>query len=62
VRALASQDETLRGAAARALGRIGPAARCAVPALTAALRDAHDRVRDAAAQALAQVAPDRPGG
>ncbi len=61
VRALESKDGALREAAARALGRIGPAARCAVPALTAVLRDPRDRVRQAAALALAQVAPERSG-
>ena len=59
VRALASTDQAASEAAARTLGRIGPAARWAVPSLTAALRDPRGAVREAAAQALARVAPDR---
>src|SRR5207248_1248033 len=52
--ALASEDRAVREVAAKTLGRIGPAARCAVPALTAALNDPHGWVREAAAQALAK--------
>lgn len=61
-RALAADDQGVGEAAAKTLGRIGPAALWAVPALTAALRDPRGRVREAAAQALAKVAPDRAGG
>jgi HEAT repeat protein len=61
-RALASEDRTVREAAARTLGRIGPAARFAVPALTAALHDPGGGVREAAAQALAKVAPESARG
>src|SRR5262249_43068424 len=56
VGALTSEAGAVRAAAATTLGRIGPAARCAASALTAALRDPHDRVREAAALALAKVA------
>jgi HEAT repeat protein len=56
IQALASDDRVVRQAAATTLGRIGPAARYAVPALTAALKDPHDYVREAAAQALARMA------
>jgi HEAT repeat protein len=56
IQALASDASAVRQAAATTLGRIGPPARYAVPALTAALKDPHDRVREAAAQALARMA------
>jgi HEAT repeat protein len=49
------RDATLRAYAARALGQIGPEAHSAVPALTAALTDANDKVAAAAARALDQI-------
>jgi HEAT repeat protein len=62
VRGLASDDAAVCEAAALALGRIGPPARCAVSALTATLRDRRGGVREAAEQALARLAPERAGG
>jgi HEAT repeat protein len=54
--ALQSADtEALRGAAARRLGELGPAAKEAGPALTRALRDESGSVRLAAALALGRV-------
>ena len=41
--------------AAQALGAIGPAAADAVPALQKALQDEKEEVRQAAAEALAQI-------
>lgn len=49
--------DAVRVYAAQALGRIGAVARLALPALTAALRDPSDRVREAAAAAIAQIQP-----
>ncbi|MGZ9092712.1 MAG: HEAT repeat domain-containing protein, partial [Rhodoplanes sp.] len=45
----------VRSHAAEALGEIGPAASNAVPALTAALTDAHSDVRWPAAEALGRI-------
>jgi HEAT repeat protein len=53
--ALASGDRVLREAAATALGRIGPGARAAIPALVKATRDSHGWVREAALQALRKI-------
>ncbi|MDW8100242.1 MAG: HEAT repeat domain-containing protein, partial [Anaerolineae bacterium] len=47
-----------RKAAAGALGRIGPEAKEAVPALIQALRDEHAWVREAAAEALGRIGPE----
>ena len=44
--------------AARGLGHMGPAAKEAVPALTAALKTRDVRVRTAAAKALGNIGPD----
>ena len=60
VAALTSGDPLLRRLGAYALGEIGPAAREAVPDLSAALQDPVRFVRVWAAAALARVAP--PGG
>src|SRR5262249_51532726 len=57
VGALRSSDPLLRRLGAYALGEIGPAAREAVPDLTAALQDPVRFVRVWAAAALARVAP-----
>lgn len=51
-------DCRVRWAAADALGKIGPAAAEAVPALTAALTDADWDVRRAAADALGRIGPE----
>src|SRR5262249_39687178 len=48
-----------RRAGARALGRCGPAAAAAVPALVKRLRDSEAGVRVAAAEALLRIAGDR---
>lgn len=52
---LADHDAGLRKAAAEALGRIGPQAAEAVPALTAAVRDREWAVREAAVVALGLI-------
>ena len=52
----------VRRAAADALGKIGPAAAEAVPALIAALADADRDVRRAAADALGKIGPAARGG
>ena len=48
-------DEQVRVSAAEALGRIGPRATVAIPALIAALKNAYEGVRDAAASALVRI-------
>src|SRR5207248_8442371 len=48
-------DSTLRAYAARALGKIGVAARSAIPALQTALADPDDHMAQAAAAALDQL-------
>ena len=45
----------MRREAARALGRIGPAAESALPALVAARSDPSESVREAAAAAVVQL-------
>jgi HEAT repeat protein len=52
---LGTGDRIARENAARALGRIGPAAGAAIPALTQALQDSHPWVQNEAAKALALV-------
>jgi HEAT repeat protein len=49
---LSDADAGVRRSAAQALGRMGPQADTAVPALTAALADPNPGVRESAAQAL----------
>jgi HEAT repeat protein len=49
---------TVRGQVARTLGNIGPGAKAAVPALTAALREREWDIDEAAASALGQIGPD----
>ena len=61
VEQLADRNATARQEAAEALGQIGPAAKPAVGALIAALGDADDAVRDAAAEALAVFGKDAVG-
>jgi HEAT repeat protein len=58
IRGLASDDRIEREAAANTLGRLGPAARGAVPALQTTLQDQHGWVRDAAARALRAIEPE----
>ena len=55
VQALGDKDNTVRTESARALGRMGSAARAAAPALTAATRDSDRLVAQTAAQALELV-------
>lgn len=56
IRALADRDANVRKAAAGALGKIGPAAQEAVPALKLTLKsDRHPKVRAEAAEALLRI-------
>jgi HEAT repeat protein len=55
--ALKDKDKTVRAQAARALGRIGPAAREAVPALTAMSRESDVIVAKEAREALQGIGP-----
>ncbi len=57
VAALGDRDEDVRAEAARALAKMGPAAKAAVPALIVALGDRHEAVRRNAARALGQIGP-----
>jgi HEAT repeat protein len=54
---LASEDEHARRRAAYAIGRIGPAAKAAVPTLVELLEDRHGEVRWYALYALGRVGP-----
>ena len=54
---LRSEDFTVRRCAARALGRIGPRAIKAVPALLRALEDSESTVRSAAGIAIDRIDP-----
>jgi HEAT repeat protein len=59
VRIVSAKDaRDLRAYAADALARLGPAAKAATPALTAALRDPEPFVRQAAAKALFKITGD----
>ena len=51
-------DRVAKEHAAIALGRIGPAAEAAIPALTKALEDDNRWVRDQARKALERIDPD----
>lgn len=53
--ALKDKDKVARRVAAKALGKIGPAAKAAVPALTEALKDKDEDVRREAAKALKKL-------
>jgi HEAT repeat protein len=57
IQALADPDPGARTQAARALARIGPAAKEAVPELMRCLDDPDEEVRQAAARALGQIGP-----
>jgi hypothetical protein len=57
IEALKDKDKGTRIAAAFALGKIGPAAKDAVPALIEALKDKDRDVRSTAAQALSGIGP-----
>ena len=52
----------VRGDAVEALGRIGPDAKMAVPALNELLKDANESVRKAAAEALEKIKDERTQG
>src|SRR5262249_6593096 len=56
-----SEDEDVRAAAADILGKMGPAAKDAVPALLEARNDPDEGVREASGRALDRVAPRAPG-
>jgi HEAT repeat protein len=56
--ALQADDPWARRRSADYLGALGPAARDAVPALTALLRDKNESVREAAAKALKAIGPN----
>jgi len=58
VQALGDEEFLVRGAAARALGLMGPEAEGAVPALIQALRDQEVLVRANAASALGEIGPE----
>lgn len=60
IRLLWDVDNRVRANAAEALGRIGPDAKAAIPALTAALavEESPDNVHSAAAEALGLMGPD----
>jgi HEAT repeat protein len=59
--ALRSEHPLVRKRAALALGRVGPEAREAIPALEKLLSDPDRGVQDAAAHALEAIDPDKPG-
>ena len=54
---LKNQDETVRRNAAEALGKLGQAAKDAVPALIRTLKDRNEAVRRSAAEALGKLGP-----
>lgn len=58
MRGLRSPIPDQRCRAARAIGRLGPLARDAMPLLTQAVDDAEQPVREAATQAIGQMGPD----
>jgi HEAT repeat protein len=57
VKALGDSEAMARRHAAESLGRLGPLAKPAVPALKAALKDPDDDVQAAAAAALERIEP-----
>jgi HEAT repeat protein len=60
VEAMKDSDD-VRQRAIRALGRIGPRAKAAVPALSQALKDKNAQVRKVAADALRKIDRDEAG-
>lgn len=58
---LTFDDDDIRSYAAGALGRMGPAARDALPALRGCVRDANPEVSQAAARAIDEVSPGEAG-
>ena len=58
VQGLKDKDKFVRLQSAKALGSVGPSAREAVPALTAATRDDEPLVARAATEALKRIAGD----
>ena len=58
IKALQDKDPDVRCTAATVLGKYGPEAKEAVPALTAALKDEDKHVREAVAYALGRIGPD----
>jgi HEAT repeat protein len=60
IRALHDMDKGVRISAISSLGRIGPKAAKAIPALEHALQDAYVTVRTEAAKALKRVKPEAP--
>lgn len=58
IQKLTDPDYTVRCCAARALGRIGPAAMKAVPALSCVRCDSNTRVQASATLALQRIDPD----
>lgn len=57
IRQLQSRDAVVRISVADALGRIGPEAKEAAPALIAALKDQDAFIRNSAAEALGEIGP-----
>lgn len=49
------KDEKFRCAAARALGKLGPEAKSAIPALSELLNDTNEDIRKAASKALEKI-------
>ena len=55
-----TKDDSLRGGAMSALGRLGPPAAAAIPVLTAALKDESSIIRVTAARAMHRIEPKTP--
>ena len=60
IRALSDEDYTTRRAAARALGRMGPKARTALPYLCCAAGDREESVREMVQEAALRIDPEFP--